>query len=232
MLADLLHVVDTHILNGPGLILEVLDIEVYHLKAQLLHVGDHVLRDLFCHALAVLDHFLQAHGAHDLPHVALQHLGHQAHQLLLALAQQALGGQLQELRVAADLHVGHAVHADVDELVGGDGVRGAHVHLHHPQGQLIHPLEEGDPPAGPSDEDALFAKAGDDVGRIRRRFQVAHNEQHNDDDDPDGNGERGHEIVQHFCYLLKYRCVWNGIALPANQREGAGYEKNEAFTRR
>ena len=129
----MLHVVDTHVFNGARVVLEILDIEVYHFDAQLTHVGDHVFGDLLCYALPVLDHLLQPHRTDDLPHIALQHLGDHADQLRLAHPQQGFRGPLQQLCVRGDFDIGHAVYHYVDELVGGDSLTGFHVHLHHTQ---------------------------------------------------------------------------------------------------
>ncbi len=175
--ADLLHVVDTHVFNGTGAVPEALDVEVHDFNAQLFHVRHHVFRDLLGHALAILHHFLQAHAAHDFTHVALQHLRYHGDQLGLLHAQQRFSRAGKQRRIGGDFHVGHAVHHHVDELVGGHGLAGLYVHGHYLQRQLIHALQEGDSPAGFTDQNALFAKAGDNKGCVRRGLEIARGEQ-------------------------------------------------------
>ena len=162
----MLHIVDTHVFNGTGAVPEILDVEVDHFDAQFFHVGYYVFRDFLGHALAVLDHFLQTHRAHDFTHIAFQHLGHQGDELILVHVEQGLGSAKKQSVVGRNFDVGHAIDADVDELVGGDGFRGFHVHLHDPQGDPVHPLKEGDAPTGLADEDAALTEAGDDVGCV------------------------------------------------------------------
>ena len=130
ILADLLHVVDTHVLDRAGAVAEILDVEVDHLDAQLLHIGHDVLGDLLGHALTILHHFLQADRADDLAHIALEHLRNHGDQLVLLHAQERLGGAGEQHRIAGHLDVGHAVHHDVDEFVGGHGLAGLDVHRH------------------------------------------------------------------------------------------------------
>ena len=191
VLPDLLHVVDTHILDGTCAVLEVLDIEVDYLDAQLFHIGHHVLGDLLRYALTVLHHFLQTHRAHDLAHITLQHLGHQSDHLLTALSQQRLCRSLEQLGVGGNLDVCHTVHRYVDELVGGDCLRGLDVHLHYAERELIHTLEEGYSEACSTYENTALSKTRNDVRGIRRRLQVAEGQKqcaeqhHSDCDDND-----------------------------------------------
>ena len=154
-----------------------LDVEVDHFDSQLLHVRNHVLRDFLGHALAVLYHFLEPDGSHDFTHVPFQNLGDEGDQLLPVHPQKGFAGLLEQLGVRAYLDIGHTVHRHVDEFIGGHRFAGLHVHLHHPQGQLVDPLEERNPPPGLTYENTLLAEAGDDVSRVRRRFQIPQDQQ-------------------------------------------------------
>ena len=176
--ADLLHVVNAHVFNGTGAVPEALDVEVHDFNAQLFHVRHHVFRDLLGHALAVLHHFLQAYGAHDFTHVSFQNLGHQGDEFALLHVEQSFRRAKEQGFVRRDLDVGHAVHADVDKFIGRHGLGGLDVHLHHPQGDPVHPLEEGDPPTGLANENTAFAETGNDVGGIRGRFEITADQQH------------------------------------------------------
>ena len=138
-----------------------------------MHVGHHIFCDLLGYALTVLDHFLEAHRAHNFTHIAFQHLGHQRDEFILPHIEQGLGGAKEQSVVGRNFDVGHTV----DELVGGHRLAGFHVHLHDPQGDPVHPLKEGDAPAGLADEDAAFAEAGDDVRCVWGRLEIAADQQ-------------------------------------------------------
>ena len=175
--ADLFHIVNTHILNGTGSVFEVLNIEVHHFNSQLLHIGHHILGDLFGNALPVLNHFLQANRTDDFPHIAFQHLGDQAYQILFGHSEQRFRRTVQQLRIGRNLDVGNPVYGHIDEFVCRHCLGGLHIHLHHLQGQFIHPLKEGNPKAGFSDEYPALAHARNNVGSIRRRLRISGNEE-------------------------------------------------------
>ena len=178
ILADLLDIVDTHVLDRAGAVLEVLNIEVHDLNAQLLHIGHDIFSDLLCNALPVLNHFLEAHGADDLAHIALEHLRDHRDQLLPRHSKQRLRRARQQLGIGRNLDVRHAVDDDVDEFVRRNRLTGLYVHLHDLQGELIHAFEERDSPSRPTDQNPLLPRARNDVSRIRRRFQIAHEQKH------------------------------------------------------
>ena len=155
--ADLLHIVDSHVFDGAGVVFEILDVEVHHLDFQLFHVRYDVFGDFFGDALAVLHHFFQSDGAHDLAHVALEHLGDQADELVLPLAEERFRRAVDEFGIGGNFDVRHAVHVDVDEFVGGDGFRSLDIHLHDAEGKFIHPLEEQKVPARFTDQICAFS---------------------------------------------------------------------------
>ena len=195
-LADLLDVVDTHVLNGSGTVLEVLDVEVYDLDTQLLHIRHGIFLDLLCDDLPFLNHFLESDGADDLTHIAFQHLRYKEDQLLFVHAEQRLGSLFQQFRVGGYLDVGNAVHGHVDELVGRNRLAGLDIHLHDVQGQLIYPLDERHTESRTSDE-YLFplAQTGHDVCLIGRCLDIPAShiqEQEYGDTDDAPNECRGH----------------------------------------
>ncbi len=166
-------------------------------------INDGVLLDLLGHDLALLHHFLQTDGAHDLTHITLQHLGDQEDELALVHAQQGLGGLLQKLGIRGDLDVGDTVHGDVDELVGGDSLAGLDVDLHHIQGELIQTVKEGDPQTGAADEDLLLlALTRDDVGAVRGGLDVGRQE----DDDGQNNGDHADDDGGPGCHREEGGC--------------------------
>lgn len=65
-LADLLDIIDTHILDRARVILKVLNIEVYDLNTEFFHIGDDVFGDLFGNTLTVLHHLLKSDRTDDL----------------------------------------------------------------------------------------------------------------------------------------------------------------------
>ena len=172
VLADLLHVVDTHVLNGTGAVLEVLDIEVYDFNTEFFHIRHDVFRNFLGNALTILHHFLEPDGADDLTHVALQHLRDQRDELALPHVEERLGGALEQFRVGGNLDVRDTVNRDVDELVRRDGFTRLDIHLHDAQRQLVEPLEEGDAETGAPDEDPTAGQPRDDIRRVRRRLDI------------------------------------------------------------
>ena len=130
---DLFDIVDTHIFNGTGIVLKVLNIEVDNLNAQLLHIRNNVFGNLFRDALTVLNHLFQSDRTDDFTHVAFQHLGHQVNQVNLFHSQQRLCGPFQQLRIRRDFDVRNAIDRNVDKLIGRNSVCRLDIHLHDPQ---------------------------------------------------------------------------------------------------
>ena len=105
------------------------------------------------------------------------------------LVQEVLGRQPDALLLRGDADLGHGVHGDVDEVVGGDGLLGLDVHGHLAQVQLIQPLQKGDADASlPNEDAAVFPQAGDDVRLVRRGFHIA--QKQDDDNDQDRDEKR------------------------------------------
>ena len=212
VLSDLLDVVDTHVLDGSGIVLEVLDVEVDDLDAELLHVGDDVFGYLLCDALSVLNHFLEADRADDLAHITLKHLCDKADKLCLTHSEKRLGCALEQCGVGRHLYVGDAVNAHVDELVCRDSLGGLDIDLHYSQRELVDALEEGHSPAGFTDEYSLLSETGDDVRRVRRCLQISAEKEDNNDD---GNDSYDGQVF-HFLSLLPL-CGVKNIAVSRSE---------------
>ncbi|MPM83615.1 hypothetical protein SDC9_130684 [bioreactor metagenome] len=170
--ADLLDVVDTHVFNRARGILEILNVEVNDLDAELFHVGYDVFGDLSGNALTILYHFLESDGTHDLAHVAFEHLGHQCDHRFLTQPQQRFRRAVEQLGLTGNLDICNTVHADVDKLVGRHRFGGLHIDLHHVEREFIHALQKRETPAGFTDQDSALAETGDDKRGVRRGFEI------------------------------------------------------------
>ena len=147
------------------------------LEAHLLEVRRGVLLHRLGELLAVEHHFFRGHLAHDLAHVALQHLGRLFVDVGRRGVEEVGGGEGELFGVFADLDIDHGVHVDVDEVFVGHLLLRLHVHLDELERDLVEPFEEGDPEAGLADENP-FLEAADDERLVRRRLAVAHGEEH------------------------------------------------------
>ena len=207
VLADLFDVLDAHILDGAGGVLEVLDVEVDDLDAELLHIGHDVLGDLLRDALTVLHHFFQADRTDDLAHITFEDLRDHGDHLTLLHAEQRLRRPFEIIALGRDLDVGDAVDRDVDELGRRDRFAGLDVHLHHAQRQTVDPLEERNAPPRFTDKDPLSPETRDDVGDVRRRLQVPDDAEQHDDRDDDSDDDENHnktllKIIRWFVGLV------------------------------
>lgn len=113
---DLDDIVHTQVLDDGAVVHEVLYVEADDVKAH----GGQVRLGVFFHQvgefLAVGNHLLQLHFAHDLAHVALQNLtGHAGNVVYLAV-QKVLCREVQQVGRIADLHIDGGVHLDVDVI--------------------------------------------------------------------------------------------------------------------
>ena len=144
VLADLLHVVDTHVFNRARAVFEILNIEVHHFDAQLFHIGHNVFRDFLRHALTILNHFFQSHRTDDFAHVAFQNLRYQRDEFLLIHVQKRFRRAPQKFGVGRNFDVRHAVYGNVDKFVRRHRLAGFYVYLHHAQRKFIQPFDKGE----------------------------------------------------------------------------------------
>ena len=129
--AYLLHVVDTHVFDGPGVVLKVLNIEVYHLDTQFFHIRNNVFGYLLCNALTILDHFFQTNRTDYFTHVTFKHLRDEAYQFVLALSEQRFRRTIEKKGIGRYFDVGNTVNVYVYKFVGGNRFAGFYVHLHY-----------------------------------------------------------------------------------------------------
>ena len=197
---DLHNVVHAQVLDDGAVVHEILHVEADDVQAHGGQVGLGVLLHQGGEFLPVGHHLLQLHFAHDLAHVALQHLAGHAGDVIHLAVQKVLRRQGQQLGRVADLHVDGRVHLDVDIVCRGHGAGCFYVDGDELQAQFVFLLKEGHLHARLADEHlGGFAHAGDDVCGVRGRLDVA---RHQDDDQQDrhhgGNDDDCHEKTSSF----------------------------------
>ena len=178
-LFNLRNVVDTQVFNHIVLVGERLDVERDHFKAHLAEIGNRIFLYALAESLAVGDHFLQPHLAHDFTHIALQRILNPADNHILVFVQEELGGKRHHLGTLADADLDRSVHLYIDVLRVRNEIGRLYIDGEHFQGQLIQPLQKRNANPRFADQDARLPKTRDQKSRVRRRFYIPNADDNN-----------------------------------------------------
>ena len=170
--ADLLHVVDTHVFDRSGVVLEVLNVEVHDFYAEFLHIRNYVFGNLFSDALSVLNHLFKPYRTHDFTHVTLENLSYEAYEFGLIHSEKGFRRFFEKFGVGRNFNVRNAVHVHVYKFVRGDGFARFNVHLHNSERNFIHSFKERHSPAGFTYKNSLFKRTRNYVSGVRRGFKI------------------------------------------------------------
>ena len=183
-LADLLGVVDTEVVDDAVLIGDVLDVERDDQETHLLQVLLRVLLDALGEGGAVGDDVGELHLADDGAQVALKRVAYLLGDLGGRLVEEVTRRCLeQRVIIGRDADLDGRVDAHVDVVVGGNEVRGLSVDGDHRGGHGVHALEEGNLPPRLAVEDALAARAGNDLDFARGSGHEACPQEEGDEDE-------------------------------------------------
>ena len=198
-------IVHTQILDETVFIHHVLDIAGQDFDTELFHIFGCFCHDLIREGIPVGIDGLQAEGADDLTHIALQGILKLHGDPVRFFIQEVLHGEQKTFLVVLDPDLCHGIHLDVDEVIGWDkGIR-FDVNGDLTEIDPVQPLKDGELYAGPSDQDTgRLLDAGDDECHVRGRFNIAAQNQydHQRQDDRDRKNDREKNCRHSNCSFL------------------------------
>ena len=172
--ADTGRIVSTKVNDEAVVIGDVLDVAAENGDAELFHIFLGFFHYLVAEGITVGVDFLQVQSADDFTHVAFKGVLQASGDLVRFHVKKVFGCQLDALRFFVDDDFCYSIDFDVDEVVRRDALGSLDVNRHLSQKENIDTFQDGNLEAADADKDARrLRQTGNDVGYVRRRFDVA-----------------------------------------------------------